>query len=122
MDLLVERGRQAIARSRAALARSDIALSDAYQFCAFIRCLGPRARKEGSMTPDEELRELKSEQIRRKIEAAARARRLAVAFWSETDRDNALKLAEELEAQADEFGRLLATEDSKLPSSNPRMS
>jgi hypothetical protein len=62
------------------------------------------------MTPQDELRQIKAEQIKTKREAAARARRLAVTFWSETDRSNALQLAEELEAQADELARFLAAE------------
>ena len=52
------------------------------------------------MTPTDELRRIKTEQIRTKREAAVRARRLAIAFWSDSDRNNALKLADELEAQA----------------------
>jgi hypothetical protein len=60
------------------------------------------------MTPQDELRQIKAEQIKTKREAAMRARRLAVTFWSETDRNNALTLAEELEAQADELARFLA--------------
>jgi hypothetical protein len=92
------------------LARSDVALEEAHQLCAFIRCLGPKARKDGCVTPQDELRQIKAEQIRTKREAAMRARRLAVTFWSETDRNNALQLAEELEAQADELARFLAAE------------
>lgn len=57
------------------------------------------------MTPADELRQLKAEQVRMKREAAARARRLAVSFWSPEDRDRALRFAEELDAQADELER-----------------
>lgn len=57
------------------------------------------------MTAEEELRQIKADQIRMKREAAARARRLAITFWSTEDRDRALKFAEELEAQADELAR-----------------
>lgn len=108
MDLLEERGRQSVARSRVTLARSGVVLEEAHQFCAFIRCLGPEARREGCMTPEDESRQIKAEQIKAKREASRRARRLAMTFWSETDRNNALKFAEELEAQADELARFLA--------------
>jgi hypothetical protein len=80
------------------------------QFCAFVRCRGPKAHWESWMTPQDELRQIKAEQIRAKREAAMRARRLAVSFWSEIDRNNALKFAEELEAQADELARFLAAQ------------
>ena len=58
----------------------------------------------------EELAQIKREQIRTKREAAARARRLADQFWSNEDRDRALRFAEEMEAQADELTRAF-TED-----------
>ena len=64
------------------------------------------------MTPSDQLRQIKAEHIKAKREAAARARRLAAEFWSPVDRDNALKFAEELEAQADELSRWLAAEDT----------
>lgn len=64
------------------------------------------------MTPSDQLRQIKAEHIKAKREAAARARRLSAEFWSPVDRDNALKFAEELEAQADELSRWLATEDT----------
>lgn len=108
MNTLEEQSRRSLARSRVTLARSGAVLEDAHRFCAFIRCLGPKARRESWMTPQDELRQIKAEQIRMKREAAVRARRLAVTFWSETDRSNALQLAEELEAQANELARFLA--------------
>jgi alkanesulfonate monooxygenase SsuD/methylene tetrahydromethanopterin reductase-like flavin-dependent oxidoreductase (luciferase family) len=58
-----------------------------------------------TMTPADELRQIKAEQIRMKREAATRARRLAVSFWSPEDRDRALRFAQELEAQADGLAR-----------------
>lgn len=57
------------------------------------------------MTPADELRQMKAEQIRTKREGAVRARRLAVSFGSPEDRDRALRFAEELDAQADELER-----------------
>ena len=68
------------------------------------------------MTPTEELRRIKAEQIRAKREGAERARRLGQQFWSSEDRDRALKLAEELDAQADELER--AFEDQLAAASN----
>jgi hypothetical protein len=64
------------------------------------------------MTPSDQLRQIKAEHIKAKRDAAARAKRLSVEFWSPVDRENALKFAEELEAQADELSRWLAAEDT----------
>jgi hypothetical protein len=60
------------------------------------------------MTAEEEFRQLKRRQIEMKREGAERARRLAIAFWSDADRNNALVFAAELDAQANELERALA--------------
>ena len=104
-DVMLERSRQALARSRATLTRSDARLEESHQLCAFIRCLGPSARRHGRMIADDELRQIRAEQITTKREAAQRARRLAPVFYFENDRDNALKLSETLEAQAEELAQ-----------------
>jgi hypothetical protein len=62
-------------------------------------------RKVDMADPDE-LTQIRLQQIRTKREAAARARRLADQFWSNDDRECALRFAEELEAQADELARI----------------
>ena len=60
------------------------------------------------MSAEEEFRQLQRHQIRMKLEGAARARRLAMAITSDTDRRNVITFAEELEAQAEELERALA--------------
>ena len=60
------------------------------------------------MTPTEKFRKLKLDQIQRKLEGAQRARRLALEFSSNEDRERALEFAKELEAQAGQLERELA--------------
>lgn len=66
------------------------------------------------MTAKEELRRIKAEQIKTKRDGAERTRRLSRQFWSAEDRDRALRLAEELDAQADELERAF-TDDVTAP-------
>lgn len=61
-----------------------------------------------AMSDQDELVQIKLQQIAAKREAAARARRLADQFWGDDDRDRALRFAEEMEAQAEELARGLA--------------
>ena len=99
---VLERTNACIARSRAALVESRAVLEEAEQMCALLQSLSWTGN---GMTLNGELRQIQADQIRMKREAAARARRLAQGFWSEEDRDRALKYAEELEAQAEELTR-----------------
>lgn len=116
---LVKRTQEAVARSRATLIRSRALLEESNQLCAMIRNLA-QAHREGRpiarlgmwMTPSDELRQIKTDQIQMKRNAAARSRRLAITFWSAKDRNNALTLAGTLEAEADELARVLAAEDA----------
>ena len=67
------------------------------------------------MTAKEELRQIKADQIKTKRDGAERARRLGRQFWSAEDRDRALRLAEELDAQADELERAFSNESAAGP-------
>jgi alkanesulfonate monooxygenase SsuD/methylene tetrahydromethanopterin reductase-like flavin-dependent oxidoreductase (luciferase family) len=67
------------------------------------------------MTAKEELRRIKADQIKTKRDGAERARRLGRQFWSAEDRDRALRLAEELDAQADELERAFSNESAAGP-------
>jgi hypothetical protein len=108
--LFLEKSRECIARSRAILHESRAVLEEAERMCALLQCLSSADRQGNRMTFDGELHRIKTGQIRTKREAAARARRLAQGFWSIEDRRRALQYAEELEAQADELARGLATD------------
>jgi hypothetical protein len=55
------------------------------------------------MADNDELAQIIAQQIRTKREAAARARRLAGQFGTAEDRANALRFADEMDAQADEL-------------------
>ena len=57
------------------------------------------------MSDIDDLRQIIARQIATKRDAALRARRLANEFWNATDRDTALRFAEEMDAQADELER-----------------
>lgn len=118
----VKRTQESIARSRATLAGSGALLKESNQLCAMLRSLieAQRDRKPSSglgrwMTPADELRQIKNDQVRMERDSAARTRRLAITFWSADDRDRALKLAGELDAQADELARALAEELAGTP-------
>ena len=69
------------------------------------------------MTAKEELRRIKAEQIKAKRDGAERARRLGRQFWSAEDRDRAQRLAEELDAQADELERAFSNKSAATPAS-----